>query len=139
MTTAQVSVMAVVSAGSTVTQRDVAGALGVNESAVTAMVQRLEGLGCVRREQHPDDARAWTLHLTDDGQAALTTAQRSFAPVNQLIEETLSTGEIAALADALGRLAAAFDAHRDEAGGKRGAATFRSGTVAGVMVRRTAR
>jgi DNA-binding MarR family transcriptional regulator len=108
LTTAQLSVLTVVSTERPVTQRDIAGALGVNESAVTTMVTRLEARGCLRREPHADDGRAWLLQLTAEGRRALTVGREAFTAVNEVIEQTLTAREIAACADALERLEAAF-------------------------------
>ena len=114
LTTAQLSVLTVVSTETPVTQRDIASALGVNESAVTAMVTRLEARGCLRRKPHAGDGRVWLLELTAAGRRALTAGREAFSAVNEVIEETLTAREIAACAGALERLQAAF--HRDRRG-----------------------
>ena len=113
-TTAQLSVLTVVSTERPVTQRDVAGALGINESAVTAMVTRLEVRGCLRRTPHADDGRVWLLELTAAGRRALTAGRDAFTAVNEVIERSLTATEIAACADALERLEAAF--HQEQRG-----------------------
>ena len=109
MSTAQVAVLSVVAAGASVPQRDVARALGVNESAVTGMVGRLERAGLLSRHRHARDGRSHALELTTEGRRALARSARAFASVNEAIEETLSSGEMAVVADALERLTAAFD------------------------------
>ena len=112
MTTAQVSVLAVVSRGGEVAQRTVAAELGINESAVTPMVRRLEVLGHLTRTADARDRRARLLKLTPQGERALTVAGTAFAEVNKAIEDELTPAEIRRTADVLTRLLAAFDAPR---------------------------
>ena len=67
ITTAQSGVLAVIARGKNVTQKQVASALGLNESAVTAMVRRLLSLGYIDRKVSETDARARLLSLTQRG------------------------------------------------------------------------
>src|SRR6185369_6681564 len=110
--TAQSAVLSVVSgevaANGSVTQREVARQLGINESAMTAMVTRLCGMGLLDRERDADDVRAWSLTLTDEGRAARRRVEQPFKRVNQTIETALNANEIAQLADYLSRIATAF-------------------------------
>jgi DNA-binding MarR family transcriptional regulator len=108
VTTAQAAVLTIVAAGENVTQRDVAGALRLNESAVTAMVTRLAKLRLLERARSGTDSRAWRLCLTNAGQAALRASRGSFASINARIEGELSRQEIKQLASCLDRLSAAF-------------------------------
>jgi len=70
-------------------QNEVARTLGLNESAVTAMITKLIGLGLVRRSRSAEDSRAWELFLTDDGSAALSAIEAPFAEINALIDDAL--------------------------------------------------
>jgi DNA-binding MarR family transcriptional regulator len=108
LTTAQTAVLSVVAAGDDVTQRQVAVALRLNESAMTAMVSRLLGLGLLDRVRSKTDSRAWSLRLSKTGRASLTAARGAFGTVNARIEDTLAPREIKQLADLLDRLTAAF-------------------------------
>ncbi len=67
VTTSQAAVLSIVAADRPVTQRIVAKQLGLNESALTAMISRLLALGMIERMRDEDDARAWRLKLTADG------------------------------------------------------------------------
>ncbi len=117
LTTAQVSVLTVVSAGEHVTQSEVARIVGVNESAVTTMVTRLEARGCLLRTPHEDDGRAWVLQVTDAGVQALVAARSAFASVNRILDSTLSADDLAGLGSALESIRAAFvDQHPDPPG-----------------------
>ncbi len=108
ITTAQAAVLTLVARGA-VTQREVATQLGLNESAVTAMAQRLLGMGLLERVRDEADARAWQLRLSGDGRAALKRIEQPFKSINQTIENVLTAEEITRLADYLQRIASAFD------------------------------
>jgi len=109
LTTAQAAVLTVVAADEDVTQRDVALALRLNESAVTAMVARLSRLDLIVRERSATDSRAWRLRVSPAGQAALKVARRAFAAINARIEDKLSAAEIVRLAELLDRMTVAFE------------------------------
>ena len=108
ITTAQAAVLTLVARGA-VTQREVATQLGLNESAVTAMVQRLLGMGLLERVRDEADARAWQLRPSGDGRAVLKRIEQPFKGVNQTVEGVLTPDEIMQFADYLQRVAAAFD------------------------------
>jgi DNA-binding MarR family transcriptional regulator len=106
---AQAAVLTVAASGPNVTQRNVAAALRLNESAVTAMVSRLLKLRLLARTQNDSDSRAWRLCLTSSGEAALRASRNAFAPINARIERKLSALEIEQLAGFLDRIADAFE------------------------------
>ncbi len=108
VTVAQAGVLAIVKQAGQISQREVAGQLGLNESAVTAMVTRLLSLGLVARGHDPTDARAWVLTLTEQGLGQLSKVQPIIRQVNARIEAVLSADDIALMADALERLTQAF-------------------------------
>ncbi len=107
--TAQAAVLAVIGAQGSATQRDVAGQLGINESAMTPMVGRLLEMGLLKRVRDDDDVRAWRLLLSDNGRSALKRVEQPFRHINQKIEAVLTAEEIMRLADYLKRIAATFD------------------------------
>jgi MarR family transcriptional regulator, organic hydroperoxide resistance regulator len=109
ITVAQAAVLTLAASGPNVTQRDVAKALRLNESAVTAMVSRLLKLGLLERTPSESDSRAWRLCLTGSGEAALQASRKAFAAINARIESKLSEIEIEQLANFLDRIADAFD------------------------------
>lgn len=94
ITTAQAAVLTLVARGA-VSQREVAMQLGLNESALTAMAQRLLGMGLLERVRDEADARAWQLRLSGDGRAALKRIDQPFRGINQTIETALTPDEIA--------------------------------------------
>ena len=108
VTTAQAAVLAIVAARENATQSDVADALGLNESAVTAMATRLLKLGLIERVRSATDGRAWCLRVSAAGQAALTASRKAFAAINARVDEELSEQELTRLVAFLDRLSAAF-------------------------------
>lgn len=108
VTTAQLGVLAVIGNGKNVTQKDVAIALGLNESAITAMVKRLMGFGYVERHKSEHDGRAKLLNLTETGRAIHQNTNPPFRKINARIESVLSEAEIENLAENLDKLTEAF-------------------------------
>lgn len=103
ISTAQSAVLAVIARTPGMRQNEVARTLGLNESAVTAMITKLIGLNLVQRSRSAEDSRAWELSLTDDGSAALGAIDAPFAEINALIDDTLGerVDEFATLLHAL--------------------------------------
>lgn len=108
VSTAQAAVLALVGDGTATTQRDVAVRIGLNESAITAIVDRLERAGVIARARHPGDGRAWRLVLTVQGQQTLQRTRAPMAAINRRIESVVSAAERATLADGLARIEAEF-------------------------------
>jgi DNA-binding MarR family transcriptional regulator len=71
ITAAQAGAMWAIEERPGATQRDVAQALNLVESAVTTMVGRLLEAGMVKRTRSKTDARAWTVSVTPKGRKAL--------------------------------------------------------------------
>ena len=109
ITTAQAAVLSIVAAEGSASQRSVARKLGLNESAMTAMTSRLLHLGLLDRLPDEEDARAWSLRLSAEGRAAMKRIEQPFGQINRRIEKALDAGEIAQLADYLGRIGKAFE------------------------------
>lgn len=80
-------------------QQTLAGRLLTGKSNVTALLQRLESRGLVRREQGAQDARGRHVFLTDEGRERLAASTRVQAEVVELMTGGLSTNEIATLGD----------------------------------------
>ena len=108
LTSAQSAVLSIVSTVPGISQRDLAGQLSLNESAVTAMVTRLIGDGLLAREKSPSDKRVWVLGLTQSGVEKLHQITAPFSQVNERMETALSDDEIRQLASLLVKLSDAF-------------------------------
>jgi DNA-binding MarR family transcriptional regulator len=92
-------------------QRRLAERLLVAKSNVTALLQRLEGLGLIRRESDPDDARGYCVYLTRNGRAVLKKGVREQAEVVKLMMEGLGAQD----ARVFGRVMRSVGASLDEA------------------------
>ena len=112
VSTAQAAVLSIVAAQGPITQRAVARQLGLNESGMTAMTNRLLSMGLLERLRDETDVRAWLLRLTAKGRVAMKLVELPFRGVNQIIERTLDKRELALLAEYLSRIAKAFEAER---------------------------
>ncbi|MCO1660964.1 MarR family winged helix-turn-helix transcriptional regulator [Pseudonocardia humida] len=86
-------------------QRGLGELLGVDPSAVVAIVDDLERDGLVRREAHPVDRRTRLVVATDAGRARLVEIAGSVGEVDAALLGDLDAGERATLLDLLGRLA----------------------------------
>lgn len=101
VTTAQIAVMKLISSNTNVTQKLIAQELQQNESAITAMVNRLIKGGFVKRKRNETDLRSWTLSLTKTGKAICTDGGELFAQINSRLSEAVGESDIAELASAL--------------------------------------
>ena len=63
------------------TARDLAEHLGVAQSSVTAVIDRLERAGLAERHAHPTDRRALIVALTDSGRRAVADIRRATVDV----------------------------------------------------------
>ena len=109
VSTAQAAVLSIVAAQGPITQRAVARQLGLNESGMTAMTNRLLSMRLLERLRDENDARAWFLRLTLEGRTALKRIESPFRSVNQTIERALDERELSLLAEYLSRIANAFE------------------------------
>lgn len=96
VTTAQMSALAIVGSEETTTQTRLAKELGLNDSAITAMVRRLIDLKLVERVRDDSDGRAWSLKLTKFGSEAVkktnAITDQTSAKVDELLgEKTIAT------------------------------------------------
>ena len=108
ITTAQAAVLSVLTNQEGTTHKEIADALGFNQSAVTAMINRLISLDYVARVRNPNDGRSWILQMTPEGTQALELTRSPFSKVNSKISDTLDEDEILALSQSLEKLIRAF-------------------------------
>lgn len=104
LTTAQAAMMAIVRAGGTVTQREVATRLKQRESAVGAMAERLLKAGYIARTRAETDGRAWNLSATKKGLEAMDAMGATFAGINAMIDEAFPGRDMERAAKGLRRL-----------------------------------
>lgn len=104
LSTAQAAVLAVIADREPVAQSEVARDLQQNDSAMTAMVRRLNKLGYVERSRAPDDARAWALSVSRKGHEAIAASRPAFGQVNELLDRHISAEQAEGLAQSLTEL-----------------------------------
>lgn len=109
LSTAQAAVLTIIQAEGRASQNTVAERLSLHESAMTTMVRRLLEAGYIERHTDQADRRVRQLVLTASGEAALAALKTSFSGINERVEAVLTDEEIRVIADALGRLIAAFE------------------------------
>ena len=90
--------------GVTTAQAAVATALGLNESAVVAMVERLRKQGAIERTRSAEDKRIWVLSLTAEGRALLDQINGPFAEINERTDRAVGSSEIDLVVTALDRI-----------------------------------
>lgn len=96
VTTAQMSALVIIASEETTTQTRLAAELGLNDSAITAMMRRLIDLKMVTRVRDNKDGRAWLLKLTKIGAEAVkktdVISDQTSAKVDELLgEKTIAT------------------------------------------------
>lgn len=101
VTTAQWSALVYVASADAVTQTSLAKELGLNDSAITAMVRRLTELNFLERVRDQSDGRAWLLKLTDAGSEALEKTKSSTDENSSRVDELLGEKTIATMVAAL--------------------------------------
>lgn len=101
VTTAQMSALVIIESEETTTQTRLATELGLNDSAITAMVRRLIDLKLVARVRDDNDGRAWLLKLTKFGleavEATSSITDQTSAKVDELLGEKTIATVVAAL------------------------------------------
>jgi MarR family transcriptional regulator, organic hydroperoxide resistance regulator len=75
--------------------KDVSDALGVNASAITALIGRMEAAGLVRRQPSSDDQRAIHLFATSRGLAKAAAVRPALGRLNARLTDGFSEPEIA--------------------------------------------
>jgi DNA-binding MarR family transcriptional regulator len=85
---------------------DIASYLGVGQSAVTPLVDRLEAHGLVQRHRGTEDRRVWLVELTPTGSDVVTQEDRVYAQVATEMLTPLSPSEREDLISLLERVCA---------------------------------
>jgi DNA-binding MarR family transcriptional regulator len=96
--TAQVGVLFLLEKSPGALFKDVSDELGVNASAITALIGRMEDAGLVRRQSSEDDQRAVHLFATAGGLAKAAAARPILARLNARLTGGFSEREIATIA-----------------------------------------
>ncbi len=78
--------------------KEVSDGLGINASAITALIGRMEDAGLVRRRPSDDDGRAVQMFATADGLAKIAAVKPILARLNARLTADFSEREIATVA-----------------------------------------
>lgn len=110
LTPVQMRVLALISEEGSVTPKALADRMRVAQATVTALIDRLESKGLVRRQRSDQDRRQSILTVTDAGQAQARTAPDPLQDQFVTRFESLQDWEQAMLVSALERVAAMLNA-----------------------------
>jgi MarR family transcriptional regulator, lower aerobic nicotinate degradation pathway regulator len=93
LTLAAYSVLMILGASTDGTQRQLAGAAGIDPRNLVPILDELEARGLVVRDQHPDDRRRHAVKLSAAGRAKLSRLGEVGARAEQELLEPLSPAE----------------------------------------------
>ena len=109
VTQRQSIVLAAVAENEGLSQSDLVTATGIDRSTLADMVQRMEQKSLIARSESPEDGRAKSVRLTDDGRQALSLALPALERVDESILAFLPRNRRKAFIDLLSLLSAAAD------------------------------
>ncbi|WP_322057613.1 MarR family winged helix-turn-helix transcriptional regulator [Paraburkholderia sp. J63] len=104
VTSQQASVLFMVASGKCVLAAELAREYGIDASAVTRLVDRLEKRGLLKRVRSSEDRRAVRLALTPEGEAIAARMPAIFTSVTELASQGLTPEEIGFLKSMLRRV-----------------------------------
>ena len=113
LTADQFVLLATLSRGQALTQRELARRMPSDPSTVRAMLVLLERQGLVRRDLHPTDARARTVALTAAGKRKFRQLWTVGEPIRTQMAATLTPDEAELLVTLLQRVALALNDDHD--------------------------
>ncbi|MFI2712503.1 MarR family winged helix-turn-helix transcriptional regulator [Micromonospora sp. NPDC018662] len=124
---ALIAVMEAELVGDPITPGRLGEVLNLSSGSVTALVDRLERAGHIRRDRDTADRRKILLHYADRG---ATLAQSFFGPLGRRTDEVMdrfTDDELAVVHRFMGEMVHSMRAHRDEVRAARDAATDPAG------------
>ena len=74
-------------------QLEIAGAMGIDPSALVSLIDELESAGLAKRRPHPDDRRAREVTLTPKGRRTLERGRRMASEVEDEVLQGLTASE----------------------------------------------
>jgi DNA-binding MarR family transcriptional regulator len=109
LTTAQIGVLVIIATEGKTNQRYISQEMGLNESAVTALIAKLKAMGLIKRQRSQEDKRAFEIALTTEGGERLEASAEPFQAINRKISKALSDRDIEQLDVFLKRISEQFD------------------------------
>jgi DNA-binding MarR family transcriptional regulator len=88
------------------TQIDLATTMSIDRTAMVYLIDELEAAALVERVRHPQDRRAFLIHLTADGQDLQRRAAAALAGASRALLAPLDAAESQLLVDLLAKVAA---------------------------------
>lgn len=110
VTADQFVLLAELSEEKALTQRQLAARISSDPSTVRAMLVILENNGLVKRESHPEDARAKTVALTGPGKRKLQQLWKAGQSIRDKMYNALQPTEADVLIELLNRMSSALSA-----------------------------
>jgi len=89
LTPRQLAVLVTVAQNEGLSQTDLVDRTGIDRSTLADIVKRLKGKGLLQRKRTKEDARAYAVKLTEEGQRVLRTAEPLAKRVDQRIRDAL--------------------------------------------------
>ena len=89
LTPRQLAVLVAVAGNEGLSQTDLVERTGIDRSTLADIVKRLKGKGLLQRRRTKEDARAYAVKLTEEGQRLLRTAEPLAKRVDQRILDAL--------------------------------------------------
>jgi len=120
LTADQFVILAVLSEGRALTQRELVARASSDPNTLRAMLVLLEGRGLIERKSHPTDGRARSVSLTRKGRSAFRKAWRKTDAFRIELTEVLSKDDVRSLVRQLRRLTAMINGDRAELSDSRG-------------------
>ncbi len=105
VTADQFVLLATLSQGQALTQRELASRMSSDPSTVRAMLVLLDQSGLVKRQSHPSDARAKTVALTAAGKRKLQQLWKAGQPIRDKMLGCLEPSDAGTLVELLRRVA----------------------------------
>jgi DNA-binding MarR family transcriptional regulator len=105
MTPPQAGILRMLAGAAGLSQRELAGRMGIHPSRLVAIVDEMEALGLVTREANSDDRRQYALHLTARGREVMGELGGVAWRHNEALLRSLSMEERIALVGLLEKIA----------------------------------
>ena len=112
VTADQFVLLATLSRGQALTQRELARRMPSDPSTVRAMLVLLEQRGLVQRDVHPTDSRARTVALSPEGKRKFRQLWTAGDPIRAQMVETLEPDEVETLVNLLTKVAQSLNLER---------------------------
>ena len=112
VTADQFVLLATLSRGQALTQRELARRMPSDPSTVRAMLVLLEQRGLVQRDVHPTDSRARTVALSPEGKRKFRQLWTAGDPIRAQMVETLEPHEVETLVKLLTKVAQSLNLER---------------------------